>query len=251
VSPVVLRCENLRKSYGGVRALSDVSITFPPAGCIAIIGPNGAGKSTLLDIITGFTCPDSGSCFLGNDGISSLRPDQIVGRGITRTFQQVRLISRLSVIENVMLALPNQTGESLWRALIGTGLHSEEAQNFRRSRALLDNVELTEYADTPAGALSYGQQKLLSVTCCIAASGAILLLDEPFAGVNPALAEQISQLIRAIAHEEKLVIFVEHDMEMVRRTADEVMVMDSGKLVARGAPEELLNRREILEAYLT
>jgi branched-chain amino acid transport system permease protein len=251
VNPLLLRCENLEKSFGGVRALSNVSITFPPTGCIAIIGPNGAGKSTLFNVITGFTSADGGSCFLGMECINSLRPDQIVRRGIVRTFQQVRLIGRLSAVENIMLALPNQAGENLWRALLPIGLHDERAKQVVRARELLDNVALAEYEDAPAAALSYGQQKLLSIACCMAASGAILLLDEPFAGVNPTVAERVSELIRAIVQAQKLVIFVEHDMEMVRRTADEVLLMNCGEIVARGPPKDLLDRPELLEAYVT
>ena len=245
-----LRCERLDKAFGGIHALTGVSIAFPGSGCVGIIGPNGAGKSTLLNALTGFVRPDGGSCSLGNDDITSLSPHQIARRGIVRTFQRVRLVERLSVLGNVMLAKPGQRGERLWNCLTRRGVAAEEAENLRKANQLLEAVNLLDKAAHPAADLSYGQQKLLSICCCLATGAQILLLDEPVAGIHPDMILRISHYIKGIADQGRLVVFVEHDMEMVRQTADLVIVMDAGRVIANGKPDDLLNRREILEAYI-
>jgi ABC-type branched-subunit amino acid transport system ATPase component len=246
-----LRCERLDKAFDGIHALAGVSIEFPGSGCVGIIGPNGAGKSTLLNALTGFVRPDSGSSFLDNDEITFLSPHEIVRRGIARTFQRVRLIERLSVLGNVMLAKPDQRGERLWNCLTRRGGVAEEAENFRMANELLEAVNLLDKASYPATDLSYGQQKLLGICCCLATGAQILLLDEPVAGIHPDMILRISQYIRGIADQGRLVVFVEHDIEMVRQTADFVIVMDAGRVIANGKPDEILNRREILEAYIS
>ena len=251
MAAIPLRCEKLNKAFDGVHALVNVSIEFPATGCVGIIGPNGAGKSTLINAITGFLRLDSGSCFIGNEEITSLPPPKIVRRGIARTFQQVRLIGRLSVLDNLMLAMPNQRGELLWSCLTRKGVATEEAENLRRSSQLLEFACLLDKATSSASDLSYGQQKLLSICCCLATDAQILLLDEPVAGVHSDTILRISKYIKRIVEGGRLVVFVEHDIGMVRQTADTVIVMDAGRVIADGRPDEVLNRREILEAYIS
>jgi ABC-type branched-subunit amino acid transport system ATPase component len=246
----MLRCEGVHKSFDGVRALLEVSLQFPGNGISAIIGPNGAGKTTLLNVLTGFVRPDSGRCFLGNREITRLAPHEIGQLGVARTFQDVRLVFQVSAQENVLLARPRQRGESLLGALLGLGAAYEEARNTEAGMRLLGFVGLGEKANELAGELSYGEQKLLTLACCLATEAQILLLDEPVAGVHPEMAARILQLLQKLRDEGKLVIFIEHDISAVRRVADVVIVMDEGKIIAQGLPNDVLERPEILEVYL-
>ena len=170
--------------------------------------------------------------------------------GIARTFQDLRLIQQVTVLENVMLARPRQRGEKLLPALLRFGVAEEERRNRKEAMGLLEVVELAADAAKPAGELSYGQQKLLTIACCVATEARILLLDEPVAGVHPAMVTQILGLLGQLRDEGKLVVFIEHDIAAVRQTADLVIVMDEGKVIAQGPPGEVLDRPEILEAYV-
>jgi len=245
-----LRCNGLNKSFGGVQALADLSLTFPSTGIAAIIGPNGAGKTTLLNIITGFLRPQSGQCFLGESEITRFSPHRIARLGVARTFQDLRLILQVPVIDNVMLARPRQRGERLLWALLRIGLAKEEAQNYQEAMRVLRFVGLADKRNELVDELSYGQQKLVTLACCLATEASILLLDEPVAGVHPEMVSQILGLLAELREAGKLVVFVEHDITAVRRIADSVIVMDKGRVIAQGAPSEVLERREIMEAYL-
>lgn len=250
MSDDTLVCDRLGKSFNRVIALDSLSLRLPQSGIAAIIGPNGAGKTTLLNIITGFIHPDSGQCTLGRCNITRRSPYEIAMRGITRTFQDLRLVRLISVLENVMLARPNQHGECLWHALGRLGVKKEERRNRAEAERLLDFVGLSHKALEPAGELSYGQQKLLTLACCLATEARILLLDEPIAGVHPEMAERILDLLGWLRERGKLIVFVEHDMGSVRKAADVVYVMDDGKLLAQGPPDEVLDRPEIMEAFV-
>ncbi|MBN2561524.1 MAG: ABC transporter ATP-binding protein [Phycisphaerae bacterium] len=246
----VLRCERLCKAFDSVRALASLTLELPASGIAAIIGPNGAGKTTLINVISGFLRPDSGRCLLGEDEITRAAPHHISVLGIARTFQDLRLVRLISVLENVMLARPNQSGERLWRALGRMGVKQEERRNRADAERLLEFVGLAEKAREPAGELSYGQQKLLSLACCLATEARILLLDEPVAGVHPEMAERILGLLEQLRDSGKLIVFIEHDIGAVRKVADVVYVMDDGKLIAQGPPAEVIERPEIMEAFV-
>jgi len=246
-----LRCRGLCKSFDGVHALAGVDFQFPTTGIVAIIGPNGAGKTSLLNVVTGFLRPDQGEVLLGGQDITHLPPHRIARLGIARTFQDLRLISQVPAIENVLLARPNQKGERLLPALFRNGVAAEEARNRDLAVRWLKFAGLADHANEPAGELSYGQQKLLTLACCLATDATILLLDEPVAGVHPRMVEQILDLLRQLRGLGKLVIFVEHDLSSVRQVADLVVVMDEGKIIAHGKPSEVLDRPEIIEAYVT
>ncbi|MCK6483019.1 MAG: ABC transporter ATP-binding protein [Phycisphaerae bacterium] len=245
-----MHCESLYKSFDGVHALVGVSLTLPTTGIVAIIGPNGAGKTTLLNVWTGFIRADAGRCALSDRDITNLAPDRIARLGVARTFQDLRLIQQISVLENVMLARPNQRGERLWAALLRTGVAREEAVNRQQALSLLRFVGLAENANQLARALSYGQQKLLTLACCLATEAKILLLDEPVAGVHPEMADRILELLVKLRNEGKLIVFIEHDISAVRRIANLVIVMDAGRIIAEGPPADVLERPEILEAYV-
>lgn len=246
----MLRCDGLSKSFGGIRALTDVSLEFPSSGIVAIIGPNGAGKTTFINVLTGFLRPEAGRAFLGKRELTKLPPHKVARLGIARTFQDVRLISQLPALENVLLARPNQVGEQFLLALLRVGVAAEEARGHEEAMQWLRFVRLDQNARELAGELSYGQQKLLTLACCLATGSRILLLDEPVAGVHPVMASQILEILRDLRDEERLVVFIEHDIASVRQVADLVVVMDEGRVIAQGKPGEVLKKPEIMEAYV-
>ncbi|MGH8490770.1 MAG: ABC transporter ATP-binding protein [Gammaproteobacteria bacterium] len=246
----MLRCEGLAKSFDGVHALVDVHLQFPDSGTVAVIGPNGAGKTTLLHVLTGFLRPDAGRCFCGERETTHLPPHRIARLGVARTFQDLRLILQVPVLENVLLAKPAQRGERLWRALSRFGVAGEEERNRDEALRLLRFVGLEAKASDLAGELSYGQQKLLTLACCLATGAKVLLLDDPVAGVHPGMVTHILELLSQLGTTGKLVIFIEHDLIAVRQIADRIIVMDEGKVIAQGPPREVLERPEIMEAYL-
>lgn len=246
----LLHCQALAKSFDGIRAVDSVSLAFPSSGIVAVIGPNGAGKSTLLHILSGFLAPDAGHCFLDEREITGLPPHRIARLGIARTFQDLRLIRRLSVLDNVLLACPGQRRESLWGALTRADSPRDRAAATDAAVRLLHFVGLAASAAAPAGELSYGQQKLLALACCVATRAGILLLDEPVAGVHPEMALRLGELLGRLGEEGKLIVFVEHDLATVRRIAGRVVVLDGGRILAEGTPGEVLARPEIAEAYL-
>lgn len=245
-----LRCEQLSKSFDGVHALVDVTLAFPNQGITAIIGPNGAGKTTLLNVLTGFLRPNAGKCFVGQHETTYTPPHRITRMGISRTFQDLRLVTQVSVLDNVLTACPNQRGERLLPALLRYGVAADESRNRDAVLHWLRFVGLEEQANGLAGELSYGQQKLLTLAVCLATESRILMLDEPVAGVAPERATQILELLRKLASQGKTIIFIEHDIEAVRQIADRVIVMDDGKIVMQGPPGEVLEKPEIMEAYL-
>lgn len=245
-----LRCHNLSKAFDGVQALAEVTVEFPSSGIIAIIGPNGAGKTTLLNVLTGFLRPQTGKVFMRERELTHLLAHKIARLGITRSFQDLRLISQVSALENVLLARPNQKGEQLVTALLGFRFAAEEAQNLQVAMRWLRFVGLQDAANNLAGELSYGQQKLLALACCLATDASILLLDEPVAGVHPEMALRILDLLRQLRDASKLIVFIEHDIAFVRQVADHVIVMDEGRIIAQGKPPEVLERPEIIEAYV-
>jgi len=244
------RCDGLYKSFDGVHALVDIRLQLPRSGITAIIGPNGAGKTTLLNVLTGFLRPDSGRCFLGERETTYLPPHLIARLGVARTFQDLRLIFQVSALDNVLLACPRQRGERLLAALLRYSVAPEEARNREEAMRLLRFVDLEEMSSELAGELSYGQQKLLTLACCLATGARVLLLDEPVAGVHPEMASRILDLLRQLRENGKLVVFIEHDIAAVRQVADLVIVMDEGRVIAQGRPREVLERPEIMEAYL-
>lgn len=245
----MLRILHLTKSFGGIRAVDNVSLEIPKGRITAIIGPNGAGKTTLFNLITGFLQPDAGEIYLSDRDITRMPPHIRSRLGMARTFQDLRLIGRLTVLENVLLARPKQRGES-WLWAISGVWKREETSHREVATEWLRFVGLLEKANEPAGALSYGQQKLLALACCLASDAELLLLDEPVAGVEPATLERIVAYIQEIPRLNKTVLFIEHNMEVVQHLAERVIVMDEGKVIAEGNWEEVARDAKVIEAYL-
>jgi len=249
----MLEIRNLVKSFDGVQAVQDVTISLSPGRITSLIGPNGAGKTTLFNVVTGFLSPDSGTATYGSVSLLGLSPWRVTRLGVSRTFQNLRLFRRLTAVENVLLGIQNQQGERVTNALFrfSTSNH-EHTQNVEKAEKLLQFVGLEDHAHALADNLSYGQQKLLSIACCLATEPRLLLLDEPVAGVQPAMIEKIEAVLKQLVREqEKTVFLIEHDIDFVLRVSDHVIVMDEGKKVVEGMPAAIRDNSEILEAYLS
>jgi ABC-type branched-subunit amino acid transport system ATPase component len=243
-----LRCCAINKSFGGVEALTNVSVAFPDRAVTAIIGPNGAGKSTLIDVITGFTKPDSGACYFGDVPITHWPSDRIARQGIARTFQNVRFAREVSVVENLQLAAATLAEEAmLFPKKID---RTTAAQREDEARGWLELAGLDRVGDRKAGELSYGQQKMLTLICCLCTGRTTLILDEPIAGIHPDLAQKVVTLLRTISGEGRRLVIIEHDIETVRAVADHVVVMDAGRLITEGATKAVLEDPAVMEAYL-
>lgn len=247
----VLQIKNINKHFDGIKALDNFSCDVDEKEILGLIGPNGAGKSTLFNVITNFIQSDSGTVIFNSKNISKNKPHNIVGLGISRTFQDLRLIRQLSVIDNVMLSFQNQKGESIHDIFVNNkGIKNEEYINNNKAIELLDLAGILDKKNDLAGNLSYGQQKLLSIVCCLASDSKLLLLDEPIAGVNPAMREKILDIIKNLSSMNKTVILIDHDMDFVMNICDRIIFMDAGKKVSEGRPQELRNDPKLIEAYL-
>lgn len=245
----VLEVKGLKKHFGGVKAVDDCSFSVGKGKIVGLIGPNGAGKTTIFDLITGFYPPTSGEIMLEGESIVGLPPYRIANRGISRTFQLIRLFPRVSALENILIARKNQEGEKLFNSLIGRW-KSEEKKNNERAMELLEFIGLKEKREHHAGGLSYGQQKLLEIARCLASEPKLLLLDEPFAGLNPIMANKVAEVLTRLKNEGKTILLVEHNVGLVTRICDELVVLDYGKEIAVGKPSKVIRDRKVIEAYL-
>lgn len=246
-----LEIEGLNKSFDGIRALADFSCSLEQGEILGLIGPNGAGKTTLFNVITGFMSADGGEASFRSINLCNLPAHEIANLGISRTFQDLRLIRRLSVLENVLLSFRNQPGEKLGNILFRWKANTKwEAQNRKTAVSLLEQVGLTNKLDETAAELSYGQQKLLSLVCCLAAGAEILLLDEPVAGITSEVTGKILSIICDLPKQGKSVIIIEHNLEAVMQVCNRVIFMDTGSKVSEGTPEEVRNDPRVIDAYL-
>jgi ABC-type branched-subunit amino acid transport system ATPase component len=242
---------DVSKSFDGLKAVDQVSIGLQKGKITALIGPNGAGKTTIFNLISGFIKPDSGQILYRGQNMVGLSPWEIASLGIGRLFQDVRVFSRLTVLDNVLAAFKGQKGEKVMVAILGRGkVLSEEARNKEKALELLRFVGLAEKASDLAENLSYGQQKLLSIARLLAAEADVLLLDEPTAGVNPAMIGQILKVARTLAEQSKTVVIIEHNMNVVVEVADWVYFMDDGQIVSFGLPKDVLGDPEVRRAYI-
>ncbi len=248
-----LRVRNLRKTFGGIVAVDDASFAVETGSLTGLIGPNGAGKSTTFNCITGAHKPDSGTVEFQGELITGLRPDQVANRGLVRTFQIARSLEEMTVLENLMLAPKGQIGETLWRSVVpgARGKVVEQEEELReRVWETLEFFEIDHLATENAGNLSGGQRKLLEMARAMMTDPDMLLLDEPLAGVNPTLERKLLARIHDLQDEGYTFLLVEHDMDVIMKHCERVIVMHQGSVLAEGDPEAIRNDERVIEAYL-
>jgi neutral amino acid transport system ATP-binding protein len=247
----VLDVEGITKAFAGVHALEDVTLAVEDGEFVSIIGPNGSGKTTLFNCISGFLRPDRGTVAFDGRPIAGRAPFQIARRGMTRTFQSVRLFGQLSALENLTVALQQHQGDTaVGRFFRSPAVRRHESAAVARARELLARVKLETHESTPAAELSYGQRKLLSIAAALMASPKLVLLDEPTAAVNPTAILAIRDLLRELHREGQAILLVEHNMQFVMDLSERVVVLDAGQKIAEGSPHEVRADQRVLEAYL-
>ncbi len=248
---LTLEARALSKRFGGFVAVDAVSLGIGPGALVGVIGPNGAGKSTLFGMLTGFLKPDDGSVLLDGQAITTLPSHLRAQHGIARTFQVPREFGGLSVRDNLMAAAPGQSGERLLRLFVQRGrIRREEAKIAQKAEETASFLNLTRVLDIKAASLSGGQKKLLEMGRALMTDPRLMLLDEPFAGVNPVLIGEIMERIRDLHARGMAFLIIEHDLAALSRLVSELHVMDQGHILASGAPGEVLSRADVREAYL-
>ncbi len=247
----MLQVQNLNKEFDGIKAVDNLSFTIEDNSIVALVGPNGSGKTTIFNIISGFLKAEKGKIVFDGRNITFLNSFKIARLGIGRTFQNIRLFPQISVLDNVMLGLNCETGERFLSALFQTKrMKKEEAENILKTEELLKFVGLSEKRDSLAENLSHGQRKLLELARILALEPKIFLLDEPVAGLFPEAKKTVFDLIRKLKDSGKTILFIEHDLHSAMDIAEKIIVLDHGKKVAEGAPEDIKQNREVLKAYL-
>jgi ABC-type branched-subunit amino acid transport system ATPase component len=245
----LLEVRGLRRRFGGVVALDGFDMTVAEGTITALIGPNGAGKTTAFQCISGVGRADSGSVRFARYDITGWRPDRITRAGMVRSFQIARGIPRLSVMENLMLYAPHQPGEQVGRALFGGGRAAEEAAR-EAAVAVAQRLGLLRLGNAPAASLSGGQKKLLELGRALMAQPRMILLDEPVAGVNPTLAQEIARHLSALRDEGMTFLVIEHHMDIVAQLCDPVVVMAEGRVLTKGSFAEVAANPAVQEAYM-
>jgi ABC-type branched-subunit amino acid transport system ATPase component len=246
-----LRAEGISVRFGGVQAVRDVALHIPAGQITGIVGPNGAGKSTLFSVLAGTQAPDQGRVSLGGRDITRLAVHQRSRIGLGRTFQLSRELASLTVLENLLLAWPRHPGDALWRVFLqGRQVRQADAAALDRANALLRRVRLQGLANESAGVLSGGQKKLLELCRVLMMEPALILLDEPAAGVNPALVDELAVFIQSLRAEGRTFAIVEHNMDLIARLCDSVYVMAEGSILTHGSFAEVTADARVRQAYL-
>jgi branched-chain amino acid transport system ATP-binding protein len=251
VSEAVLSLRGLTRDFGPFRAVDGVSLDIRRGSITGLIGPNGAGKTTLFNMVAGSLRPTAGTVSLDGHDITGLRPEALFARGVARTFQIPRPFRRMSVLENVLLPPPGQTGETVLGALFRRGRVAEEEARLReKAQEVLEFVTLSHLADQPAGKVSGGQMKLLELARALMGDPKVILLDEPAAGVNPSLARVLIDRIEELNRRGVTFVVIEHDMDFVMRHCDPVIALAEGRVMFEGTAEEARRNPDLLDAYL-
>jgi ABC-type branched-subunit amino acid transport system ATPase component len=251
MSDILLQAENVGIRFGGLQALEALNLTVRDKELCCIIGPNGAGKSTFLYVVGGMIRPDAGRVVLDGVDITDLPLHKRAQRGLVRTFQISRELGGLTVLENLLFARPDQSGESIWKNFaLYPRVRNEEAEAIRHACEVLERVGLRHLADNPARALSGGQKKLLELCRALMLRPKIILLDEPGAGVSPPMRVQISDVIKSLRDEGITFVIIEHDMDMIARLCDHVYVFAEGTNLTDGSFSDIIADRRVIDAYL-
>jgi branched-chain amino acid transport system ATP-binding protein len=248
----VLSIEKLSVHFGGVRAIDALTCNIPEHAITGLIGPNGSGKTTLINAVSGMNAPDSGHILLRGENIAGMKPHKIAARGIGRTFQITRLFAQMSVLENLMVAQKHQKGEHILFGVLNSKLVREQERDAKeKALGFLNFIGLTRLQAELAGNLSYGQQKLLEIARILMIDPSVILLDEPFAGINPTNIERLIVLITELNRERGItIILVEHMMKVMMRLAQTIIVLKAGAMIAQGTPVEIQHNEAAIEAYL-
>jgi ABC-type branched-subunit amino acid transport system ATPase component len=248
---IILSTEGLTRDFHGVTVVSDVSIEIQRARLTGLIGPNGAGKSTTLAMLAGTLAPTSGKILYEGRDITSMPSNERAKSGMIRTFQLASEFKKLTVLENLVSAIPRQSGDSLTGALRGRRYWGrDDAANIERAKEMLEGFGLTQYADSYAGGLSGGQRRLVEIMRALLAQPTILLLDEPMAGVHPNLAHKIGDQLTRLVESGMTIVMVEHELSIMDAFCDPVIVLAEGRVLAQGTMAELRAMKEVVEAYL-
>lgn len=249
VDPILV-IDSVKKSFGGLTAVDVGHLEIPRGAITALIGPNGAGKTTLFNLLTGFDTPDTGAWSFQGNQLAGVPSFKVAKMGQVRTFQLTKALSLLTVLENMKLGAKNQTGEKLLNSLFPFLWRKQDTQLEVKAMELLKKFKLDAKKDDFAASLSGGQRKLLEMARALMTDPVLVMLDEPMAGVNPALTQSLLEHVLDLKKEGMTVLFVEHDMHMVRHIADWVVVMAEGKVVAEGAPDTVMKEQAVIDAYL-
>ena len=246
----ILVADNVTRTFGGLTAVDVAHVEVPRNAITALIGPNGAGKTTFFNLLTGFDKPDTGTWTFSGKSLAGIPSFKVARLGQVRTFQLTKALSLLSVLDNMKLGAKNQKGENMFVALLPWLWRKQEEEIEARAMDLLARFKLDKKADDYAASLSGGQRKLLEMARALMSEPTLVMLDEPMAGVNPALTQSLLDHILDLKTQDMTVLFVEHDMQMVRHIADWVIVMAEGKIVAEGPPEDVMANPAVIDAYL-
>ncbi|MBJ7292393.1 MAG: ABC transporter ATP-binding protein [Ilumatobacteraceae bacterium] len=246
----ILVVDNVTRSFGGLTAVNVAHLEIPRHRITALIGPNGAGKTTLFNLLTGFDEPDTGEWKFNGLSLGGVAAHKVARRGMVRTFQLTKALSRMTIIDNMRLGARNQRGESVWRGIIRPIWASQEQDITQKAEDLLERFNLAHMRDELAGSLSGGQRKLLEMARALMVEPEMVMLDEPMAGVNPALKQSLLQHIKVLRDEGRTVLFVEHDMDMVREISDWIIVMAQGEVIAEGTFDDVGSNSKVVDAYL-
>ncbi|MCY1415267.1 Lipopolysaccharide export system ATP-binding protein LptB [compost metagenome] len=252
MSTEILKVDGLSMRFGGLLAVNGVSLSVKEKQVVSMIGPNGAGKTTVFNCLTGFYKPTSGSIQLNGEAIEGLPGHKIAGKGVVRTFQNVRLFKEMTAVENLLIAQHRHLNTNFFAGLFKTpGFRRSEREAMDYAQYWLDKVNLTEFANRTAGTLAYGQQRRLEIARCMMTRPSILMLDEPAAGLNPKETEDLKALIGTLREEHNVtVLLIEHDMKLVMSISDHIVVINQGTPLANGTPEQIRDNPEVIKAYL-
>src|SRR5690554_6344067 len=246
----IITATNVQRRFGGLTAVDVKHYEVQRHEITALVGPNGAGKSTFFNLLTGFDKPQSGEWLFNGHSMKGTSPAKIARAGKVRTFQLTKALNRMTVIENMRLGATQQGGENFFRALVTPMWRDREKEITEQAYELLERFKLYEKRDDYAGSLSGGQRKLLEMARALMSDPEMIMLDEPMAGVNPALTESLLEHVVKLKDEGKTILFVEHDMHMVRRIANWVTVMAEGRIIAEGPPNTVMSNPAVQDAYL-
>ncbi len=247
----MLQINSVNKQFGGIKAVDNLSFRVKKGHIHSIIGPNGAGKTTLVNMITGVYKTDSGTIFLDGADITNISTDKLVYRGICRTFQNLEICENLTVLENVLLGFDKYMDKNLLRTFFRAKSILDDEKRYKdRAMHLLGLIGLEKLAYQKAENLSYGILKKLEIIRALGTSPELILLDEPVAGLNPKETKEVADLIRTVVADEVTILLVEHDMKMVMEISDYITVMNFGKKLAEGTPDEIVNNKDVIRAYL-